>query len=203
MPTCSTHQGAYMLLHWKAKHQQSFAASTSSKSCMKFHFEFSADTQSVSGVPYTAVIAVAILSCLSYLALGSSTAVVLNWILKYVFQINPLTSHHPCANSSISTLTASVPPLPCCKSFFTQPAERLIDLDNFINHHRAQKLDCHVLHLDSFQCCLESAKHRQKRISPQHLSIPAVCWVFRFLFCIFIPLVRTPAEPSHSYVRCC
>jgi amino acid permease len=35
-----------------------------------------------SGVPYIAVIVVMILSCLSFLALGSSSAQVLNWILK-------------------------------------------------------------------------------------------------------------------------
>lgn len=34
------------------------------------------------GVPYMAVIVVMLLSCLAYLALGSSSAKVLNWILK-------------------------------------------------------------------------------------------------------------------------
>jgi len=37
-----------------------------------------------SGVPYIAVIVVMLLSCLSFLALGSSSAQVLNWILKRV-----------------------------------------------------------------------------------------------------------------------
>ncbi|KAF4962611.1 hypothetical protein FSARC_9389 [Fusarium sarcochroum] len=36
-----------------------------------------------SGVPYTAVLAVTVLASLSYLALSSSTAVVLNWILNF------------------------------------------------------------------------------------------------------------------------
>ncbi|KAJ4245020.1 hypothetical protein NW762_014227 [Fusarium torreyae] len=35
------------------------------------------------GVPYTSVLAVTVLTCLSYLALSSSTAVVLNWILNF------------------------------------------------------------------------------------------------------------------------
>lgn len=39
------------------------------------------------GVPYMAVIVVMLLSCLAYLALGSSSAKVLNWILKYVVQV--------------------------------------------------------------------------------------------------------------------
>ncbi|OQE90695.1 hypothetical protein PENNAL_c0011G04373 [Penicillium nalgiovense] len=36
------------------------------------------------GVPYMAVIVVMLLSCLAYLALGSSSAEVINWILRFV-----------------------------------------------------------------------------------------------------------------------
>lgn len=35
------------------------------------------------GVPYLAVIVVMLLSCLAYLALGSTSAKVLNWILNF------------------------------------------------------------------------------------------------------------------------
>lgn len=35
------------------------------------------------GTPYLAVIVVMLLSCLAYLALGSSSAIVLNWILNF------------------------------------------------------------------------------------------------------------------------
>lgn len=35
------------------------------------------------GVPYLAVIVVMLLSCLAYLALGSTSAMVLNWILNF------------------------------------------------------------------------------------------------------------------------
>ncbi|CAP85750.1 Pc20g04210 [Penicillium rubens Wisconsin 54-1255] len=42
------------------------------------------------GVPYMAVIVVMLLSCLAYLALGSSSAEVLNWILKFAHLVSAL-----------------------------------------------------------------------------------------------------------------
>jgi amino acid permease len=41
-----------------------------------------------SGVPYVAVIVVMLLGCLAFLALGSTSAKVLNWILKSVPVLN-------------------------------------------------------------------------------------------------------------------
>lgn len=50
------------------------------------------------GVPYLAVIVVMLLSCLAYLALGSTSAKVLNWILNFCTAATMLyiVSHRPC-----------------------------------------------------------------------------------------------------------
>lgn len=132
-------------------------------------------TESCRGVPYMAVIVVMLLACLSYLALGSGSAKVLNWILKSV-TVGPacyLSDDLVCLPVS---RIVSARPRRCCTSLDS----RLLCLHPHADS-ALQKLVCYVNNMDPLRCRYEGAERRSEDICTEPVTLSTI-WRLLGLF---------------------